>query len=256
MDKLNIKEIVLKYKNSRSGNIDAYFPLFMNDRLQSIFRKQEEPKEKDYQEVADLLNTLIGTDLQAGHIQAILDFYPYIKTKISHYPAYDPVMRDMLLDTISDFMLGCNWLEYEDGIEEKDYIDVIVMQIEAFIKGFEKMMELKLITPSSLNVNEIENQFSSHQTQDKDIIVFSKNTLSELSDLFEHWLDIKLTDKEINNIISVSDSLQARLFQWGVHDTDIGVEINEAFFEYYFGDAYEEKSIEECREAVLERRKE
>jgi len=136
------RDIMELYKSSDKNEIAQYFPLLMNERLTCIFQASIEPKLEDYQEVADMLNTLLELNIEAGHVKVLLDFYPYVKAKISHNPATDETMRDMILDAVSDFFLGCPWPEYEENINMDDYIDALAIQFKGFSAGFEIMSQL------------------------------------------------------------------------------------------------------------------
>lgn len=259
MYQYSTKAIVKEYENTDGNQVSEFFPLIINDRLQTIFQSYKEPSPKDYEDAAIKINNIVGTSFEAGHVQTILSFYPYVKTKIAHYSLQEETMASMLLDVVSDFLLDCRWPDYSDALKEEEhskYFEAFSMQAEAFIKGFEMMMEMKLIAnPSSEKDNDAEAYYAC-QTEVEDKIVLSKSTLKELSEYFEYLCEIKLTDTEIEDVLNSSPSLKARIFRFGLHDTDIGVEIEEAFTCYYFGDDEDEcKTIDENKKAVLEKRK-
>ncbi|EJO9115044.1 hypothetical protein GW143_005693, partial [Escherichia coli] len=112
------------------------------------FQGYKEPSPKDYEDAAIKINNIVGTSFEAGHVQTILSFYPYVKTKIAHYSLQEETMASMLLDVVSDFLLDCRWPDYSDALTEEDhskYFEAFTMQAEAFIKGFEMMMEMQLM---------------------------------------------------------------------------------------------------------------
>lgn len=260
MYQYSTKSIVKEYENTNNNQISNFFPLIINDRLQTIFQSSKEPQIEDYQNAAIIINNIVKTSLEGGHIQTILSFYPYVRTKMAHYSIQEETMASMLLDVMSDFLLDCRWPDYCDNLKEEEYskyFEAFAMQAEAFIKGFEMMMEMKLIAnPSSEKDNNAESYYAVETEEDEDKIVLSKRTLKELSGYFEYLCEIKLTDTEIEDILNSSPSLKARIFRFGLHDTDIGVEIEEAFTCYYFGDDEDEcKTIDENKKAVLEKRK-
>lgn len=162
------KDIMELYQSSNKDEIAEYFPLLMNERLNCIFQKSVEPKIADYQEVADMLNGLLELNIEAGHVKVLLDFYPYVKVKIAHNPATDAMMRDLILDAVSDFFLGCPWPDYEEeNINMDNYLDALTVQFKGFSTGFEIM--------SQLMINQHQN------TQDIQAETNSTERLSEMS---------------------------------------------------------------------------
>lgn len=189
------KDIMEIYKSSNKDEIAEYFPLLMNERLNCIFQKSIEPKTEDYQEVADMLNGMLELNIEAGHVKVLLDFYPYVKAKIAHNPATDEMMRDLILDAVSDFFLGCPWPEYEENVNMDDYLDVLSVQFKGFSTGFE-------IT-SQLIINQHQ------QAQDLPAVNRSNEGLSEMSNQ-DTVAALASAYAEENDAPSVSLSFEAK----------------------------------------------
>lgn len=161
--KSTAKDVIELYKSSDKNEITEYFPLLMNERLTCIFQASIEPKTEDYQEVADMLNTLLELNIEAGHVKVLLDFYPYVKAKIPHNPATDETMRDFILDAVSDFFLGCPWPEYEENVNMDDYIDALAIQFKGFSTGFEIMSQLMVSQHQNHDAQEMTENLSSDE---------------------------------------------------------------------------------------------
>lgn len=259
------KDIMDLYQSSNKDEIAEYFPLLMNERLNCIFQKSVEPKTADYQEVADMLNGVIELNIEAGHVKVLLDFYPYVKAKIAHNPANDEMMRDLILDAVSDFFLGCPWPEYEENINMDNYLDALTVQFKGFSTGFEIMsqiivdqhqnaQEIKAGVSSNddlSNMNEqdtvsaLTSAYAENDYDDEDRIILSKKTYKEIN---EYYLGLDgedmLPPEEIDKIL-VDSPIKSQIVEWGF-DTVVRENLFEILIDYFVPHdhtlSYEEKN--------------
>lgn len=259
------KDIMELYQSSNKDEIAEYFPLLMNERLNCIFQKSVEPKTEDYQEVADMLNGVLELNIEAGHVKVLLDFYPYVKAKIAHNPANDEMMRDLILDAVSDFFLGCPWPEYEENINMDNYLDALTVQFKGFSTGFEIMsqiivdqhqnaQEIKAGVPSNdglSNMNEqdtvsaLTSAYAENDYDDEDRIILSKKTYKEIN---EYYLGLDgedmLPPEEIDKIL-VDSPIKSQIVEWGF-DTVVRENLFEILIDYFVPHdhtlSYEEKN--------------
>lgn len=204
------KDIMELYQSSNKEEIAEYFPLLMNERLNCIFQKNIEPKTEDYQEVTDMLNGVLELNIEAGHVKVLLDFYPYVKAKIAHNPANDEMMRDLILDAVSDFFLGCPWPEYEENINMDNYLDALTVQFKGFSTGFEIMSQLMVSQHQNYDAPEMTDNLSSDdnwrpQLSDREVSSAIHDTYSDekektsrkfISDMDEHVRMLMTKERE------------------------------------------------------------
>lgn len=243
------KDIIELYKSSDKNEITEYFPLLMNERLTCIFQASIEPKTEDYQEVADMLNTLLELNIEAGHVKVLLDFYPYVKAKIPHNPATDETMRDFILDAVSDFFLGCPWPEYEENVNMDDYIDALAIQFKGFSTGFEIMSQLMVSqhqntqdlarATSNEGVSEMSSQEALEvltsaygEDDDQDKIILSKKTYREINqDYLDLYGEDMLPPEEIDKILGDSQ-IKTQIIEWEF-DTVVRENLFEIIIDYF-----------------------
>ncbi len=248
MYQYSTKAIVKEYENTDDNQVSEFFPLIINDRLQTIFQGSKEPSTKDYEDAAKIVNQMVGTSFEAGHIQTILSFYPYVKTKIAHYSLQEETMASMLLDVISDFLLDCRWPDYSDNLNEEEhskYFEAFAMQAEAFVKGFEMMMEMQLIAkPEANNVTE----------NSEDNIFISDKTYNEISGNLEYYAGV-LSKEEIDRILDIND-IKPEIVKWGASDTVVRDNILKSLFYYYLNEKVsgDEEQIARLKKEISIRR--
>lgn len=240
MYQYSTKAIVKEYENTNGNQVSEFFPLIINDRLQTIFQGSKEPSAKDYEDAAIKINNIVGTSFEAGHVQTILSFYPYVKTKIAHYSLQEETMASMLLDVVSDFLLDCRWPDYSDDLKEEEhskYFEAFTMQAEGFIKGFEMMMEMQLMVKP--NNNDIEDS--------EDSVHISNNTYNEISGSLEYYAGLSLSKEEVDKVLDYSDT-KTDIVKWGASDTVVRDRILESLFKFYLNE--EINGSEEQREKL------
>ena len=246
------KDIMELYQSSNKDEIAEYFPLLMNERLNCIFQKSVEPKTEDYQEVADMLNGVLELNIEAGHVKVLLDFYPYVKAKIAHNPANDEMMRDLILDAVSDFFLGCPWPEYEENINMDNYLDALTVQFKGFSTGFEIMsqiivdqhqntQDIQAETNSTERLSEMSNQdtvaalasaYAENDYDDEDRIILSKKTYKEINeDYLDLYGDDMLPPEEIDKILG-DNEIKSQIVEWGF-DTVVRENLFEILIAYF-----------------------
>ena len=246
------KDIMELYQSSNKDEIAEYFPLLMNERLNCIFQKSVEPKTEDYQEVADMLNGVLELNIEAGHVKVLLDFYPYVKAKIAHNPANDEMMRDLILDAVSDFFLGCPWPEYEENINMDNYLDALTVQFKGFSTGFEIMsqiivdqhqntQDIQAETNSTERLSEMSNQdtvaalasaYAENDYDDEDRIILSKKTYKEINeDYLDLYGDDMLPPEEIDKILG-DGAIKSQIVEWGF-DTVVRENLFEILIAYF-----------------------
>lgn len=249
MYQYSTKAIVKEYENTDGNQVSEFFPLIINDRLQTIFQGYKEPRLKDYEDAAIKINNIVGTSFEAGHVQTILSFYPYVKTKIAHYSLQEETMASMLLDVVSDFLLDCRWPDYSDALTEEDhskYFEAFTMQAEAFIKGFEMMMEMQLmVKPNNKDVEDSE-----------DSVYISDKTYNEISENLKYYAGVLLSREEINEVLDYRD-IKPDIVKWGVSDTVVRDNILESLFIHYLNENFngEEEQKNRLTKEIQERRK-
>lgn len=249
MYQYSTKAIVKEYENTDGNQVSEFFPLIINDRLQTIFQSYKEPSAKDYEDAAIKINNIVGTSFEAGHVQTILSFYPYVKTKIAHYSLQEETMASMLLDVVSDFLLDCRWPDYSDALTEEDhlkYFEAFTMQAEAFIKGFEMMMEMQLIVkPNNKDIEDSE-----------DSVYISDQTYNEISVNLEYYAGVLLSREEINEVLDYRD-IKPDIVKWGVSDTVVRDNILESLFIHYLNENFNgnEDQRKRLKQEIEERRK-
>lgn len=249
MYQYSIKAIVKEYENTDENQVSEFFPLIINDRLQTIFQGSKEPSTKDYEDAAKMVNEMVGASFEAGHIQTILSFYPYVRTKIAHYSLQEETMASMLLDVISDFLLDCRWPDYSDALKEEEhskYFEAFTMQAEAFIKGFEMMMEMQLIVkPNNKDIDDSE-----------DSVYISDKTYNEISENLKYYTGVLLSREEINEVLDHRD-IKPDIVKWGVSDTVVRDNILESLFIHYLNENFNgnEDQRKRLKQEIEERRK-
>lgn len=63
----------------------------------------------------------IGFDLNMDVIGGILMLYPHARIKLVEYNGLgDTEVRDLLLEAVADFFLGCDWPKYGDNLSEAE----------------------------------------------------------------------------------------------------------------------------------------
>lgn len=249
MYQYSIKSIIKEYENTDEDQVSQFFPLIINDRLKIIFQSSKEPTAEDYQNAATMINNIVETSFEAGHIKAILAFYPYVRTKIAHYSLRELAMASMLLDVVSDFLLDCRWLDYADNLNENEqskYFEAFAMQAEAFVKGFEMMMEMQLITKPE--VNKAENL--------EDNVSISDKTYNEISGNLEYYAGLSLSKEEVDKLLNYSD-IKPDIVKWGATDTVVRDNILESLFEFYLNEEFNGNEEQKSRltKEIQERRK-
>lgn len=266
------KDIMELYQSSNKDEIAEYFPLLMNERLNCIFQKSIEPKTQDYQEVADMLNGMLELNIEAGHVKVLLDFYPYVKAKIAHNPATDEMMRDLILDAVSDFFLGCPWPEYEENVNMDDYLDVLSVQFKGFSTGFEitsqliinqhqQAQDMQAVNSSNEGLSDTNEQdalaaltSAYGEDEDQDRVILSKKTYKEIN---EYYLDLygedMLPPEEIDKILG-DNQIKSQIVEWGF-DTVVRENLFEIIIDYFTSHdhtlSYEEKK-QKMQDAVKE----
>lgn len=253
MYQYSIKSIIKEYENTDGNQVSEFFPLIINDRLQTIFQTSKEPTPEDYQNAATIINNIVKTSFEAGHIQAILAFYPYVRTKIAHYSLREEAMASMLLDVVSDFLLDCRWPDYADNLNENEhskYFETFEMQAEAFVKGFEMMMEMQLIAkPEVNNAEDLEDN-------NEDNVSISDKTYNEISGNLEYYAGLSLSKEEVDKLLNYSD-IKPDIVKWGATDTVVRDNILESLFEFYLNEEFNGNEEQKSRltKEIQERRK-
>jgi len=245
MYQYSTKAIVKEYENTDGNQVSEFFPLIINDRLQTIFQGSREPSPKDYEDAAIKINNIVGTSFEAGHVQTILSFYPYVKTKIAYYSLQEETMASMLLDVVSDFLLDCRWPDYSDALTEEDhlkYFEAFTMQAEGFIKGFEMMMEMQLMVKP--NNNDIE-----------DSVHISDKTYNEISENLIYYTGVNLSKEEVEQLLENRD-IKPDIVKWGVSDTVVRDNILESLFIHYLNENFNgsEEQREKLKKKIQENR--
>lgn len=248
MYQYSTKSIIKEYENTDNNQISDFFPLIINDRLQTIFQSSKEPKIEDYQNAAIIINNIVKTSFEGGHIQTILSFYPYVRTKMAHYSIQEETMASMLLDVVSDFLLDCRWPDYSDNLKEEEhskYFEAFAMQAEAFVKGFEMMMEMQLmVKPNNNDVEDLE-----------DKVYISDKTYNEISENLIYYTGVPLSKEEVDQVLEYRD-IKPDIVKWGACDTVIRDNTLESLFKYYLKENFvgDEEQINRLQNKIQQNR--
>lgn len=77
------------------------------------------PNDGQLLKATEFIQSQIGFDLSTDQIGGILMLYPHARIKLVEYNGLgDTEVRDLLLDMMADFFLGCDWPKYGDKLTE------------------------------------------------------------------------------------------------------------------------------------------
>jgi hypothetical protein len=91
--------------------------------------RDKEPTNNHYLQARDFMSANAGFELSMQQVQGMLALYPHARIKLAAYNGIaDTEVRDLLLNVLSNFFLGCDWPNYGDKVDLKIFLAALRKQ--------------------------------------------------------------------------------------------------------------------------------